>query len=290
METENSTKAAELIAHALEKNTPKAAGFIVTIYGDVIEPRGGIAWIGNLIETCAKVGISETLVRTAVSRLVAAGQLSGERNGRRSYYRLSASARAEFSAAARILFGPAEEADWHFLHLTGPQPEDDMPSLERLGYARLGSRLAFGPRRPSSIPPSAVMFQASLAKGNELIPAFVAEYWNLDPHATAYNAFIGRFMPLVNVLDDLERLTPSACLTLRLLLVHQFRHVVLHDPRFPAQALPVDWPGHRARQLFAKIYRSLSTSADGYVARKFVTGAGPLPEVTETTRRRLETV
>lgn len=54
----------------------------MTIYGDVVEPRGGIARIGNPIETCAEVGISENLVRTAVSRLVAAGQLSGEREGR----------------------------------------------------------------------------------------------------------------------------------------------------------------------------------------------------------------
>ncbi|TXI06996.1 MAG: PaaX family transcriptional regulator, partial [Rhizobium sp.] len=66
----------------------KAASFIVTIYGDVVEPRGGVVWIGNLIEACKCVGITETLVRTAVSRLVTAGQLVGEREGRRSYYRL----------------------------------------------------------------------------------------------------------------------------------------------------------------------------------------------------------
>ena len=79
-----------LMRAILEESPLKAAGFIVTIYGDVVEPRGGVAWTGNLIETCAAVGISETLVRTAVSRLVAAGQLSGEREGRRSFYRLAA--------------------------------------------------------------------------------------------------------------------------------------------------------------------------------------------------------
>ena len=49
----------------------KAASFIVTIYGDVIEPRGGVVWIGNLIETCKSVGITETLVQGR-------GQAAGE--------------------------------------------------------------------------------------------------------------------------------------------------------------------------------------------------------------------
>ncbi|MBN9053453.1 MAG: PaaX family transcriptional regulator, partial [Rhizobiales bacterium] len=56
-----------LLRAILAASPLKAAGFIVTIYGDVVEPRGDVVWTGNLIETCAAVGISETLVRTAVS-------------------------------------------------------------------------------------------------------------------------------------------------------------------------------------------------------------------------------
>ena len=59
--------------------------FIVTVYGDVVVPRGGVLWTGTLIEVCERVGISESLVRTAVSRLVAAHRLRGERLGRHSY-------------------------------------------------------------------------------------------------------------------------------------------------------------------------------------------------------------
>lgn len=139
----------------------KAAGFIVTIYGDVVEQRGGVAWIGNLIDTCSQIGISESLVRTAVSRLVSAGQLVGECHGRRSFYRLSLKSKSEFTAAARLLFGPPEPGDWRFVHLTGPAPDEDMAALERSGYARLGPRLALG-SRPSGVPlPSAVVFKRS---------------------------------------------------------------------------------------------------------------------------------
>lgn len=70
---ENSAEQGSRIIRPILDETPlRAASFIVTIYGDVVEPRGGAIWIGNLIEICAGVGISETLVRTAVSRLVAA--------------------------------------------------------------------------------------------------------------------------------------------------------------------------------------------------------------------------
>jgi phenylacetic acid degradation operon negative regulatory protein len=54
--------------------------------------------MGTLIEVCADHGINEGLVRTAVSRLVASGRLVGERQGRRSYYRLSQSARRDGDA------------------------------------------------------------------------------------------------------------------------------------------------------------------------------------------------
>ena len=65
------------IATLLEDLRLTAASFIVTIYGDVALPRGEVLWMGSLIGVCARVGISENLVRTAVSRLVAAGRLEG---------------------------------------------------------------------------------------------------------------------------------------------------------------------------------------------------------------------
>ena len=59
---------------AAPANAPRAPAFLVTLYGDVVEPRGGTLWMGSLIECCAMHGLSESLVRTAVSRLVGAGR------------------------------------------------------------------------------------------------------------------------------------------------------------------------------------------------------------------------
>ena len=58
-----------------EQDPPRATSFIVTLYGDLVEPRGGTIWMGSVIDICAAVGLTETHVRTSVSRLVANGQL-----------------------------------------------------------------------------------------------------------------------------------------------------------------------------------------------------------------------
>lgn len=283
------TRADETIAAFVEQilvQSPlKAAGFIVTIYGDVVEPRGGVAWIGNLIETCAEVGISETLVRTAVSRLVASGQLSGEREGRRSYYRLSPSAGDEFAAAARVLFGEQQDNSWQFVHVTGPAPEDTMLALDRAGYARIGARLAVGPTRPLAMP-ATLVFKADATQDGPALRDFAAEHWDLDRHASAYRAFIAQFMPIADHADA-HALAPKTALTVRLLLIHRFRSVLLHDPRLPALALPTDWPGKAARQLFARLYQQLSPHADEYVTRSFVTASGPFAPLTRATDLRL---
>jgi phenylacetic acid degradation operon negative regulatory protein len=276
-----------LMRAILEENPLKAAGFIVTIYGDVVEPRGGVVWTGNLIETCAAVGISETLVRTAVSRLVAAGQLSGEREGRRSFYRLAAPARADFAAAARLLFGPPEAVDWHFVQLTGNTPDEAMQVLERAGHARLGPRLAVGARAVPTLKQPAVIFRAEVVSGEGGLGAFAADHWNLARHAEAYRGFIGRFERVAALLASGTRLGAAESLVARLVLVHQFRLVVLRDPRLPQAALPVDWPGEEARDFFKDLYLRLSPEADRHVARHFVTADGVLPEANEAIIRRL---
>lgn len=266
----------------------RAASFIVTIYGDVVEPRGGAIWIGNLIETCAEVGISETLVRTAVSRLVAAGQLTGEREGRRSYYRLTEAAQTDFAAAARLLFGPADQPMWRFVYLGGSAFEADARALEQAGHTRLGSRLSIGARPLPQLSGGAVAFTAEAAGAGAGLKELAAEYWDLPSFAEAYREFAQRFGRFSETLAAGEKLSAIEHLAARLLLVHQYRMIVLHDPRLPAVALPDDWPHAEVRHLFAALYVRLSKNADDFIARRFLTANGPLPAQTDATRHRID--
>jgi len=266
----------------------RAGGFIVTLYGDVVVPRGGEVWIGNIIESCSAVGISETLVRTAVSRLVAAGRLEGRRAGRRGFYRLTEAAQAEFDAAARIIYGPDSPAGWRIVYVPEVLGDGMMVQLERLGYARLKPQLAIGPDH-LVIPDGVLSFAAQPEAGQASLPELAASAWDLPGHARAYTTFVARFAPLAGASVP----SGSTALTLRLLLVHGYRQVLLRDPRLPADALPGNWPGHGARRLFAQAYRALCEPADSHVGATFEAEGGALAAQTAATaarQRLLETI
>ncbi|MGX7705695.1 PaaX family transcriptional regulator C-terminal domain-containing protein [Methylobacterium sp. Gmos1] len=263
----------------------RSGSFIVTLYGDVVEPRGGRLWMGNIVEICRTVGISETLVRTAVSRLVAAGQLTGERQGRRSFYRLTDAARREFLSAARILFEPQPDAGWRFVWLGPDQADGPGPSLEREGFVRLGPQWLLGPAHHRLTDPLPVIFEAGAAAG-PMLRDLVAAHWDLAAFEAAYAAFLAAFAAVAEALDAGLRPTDAEALQLRLLLVHGYRHAALRDARLPAAALPPDWSGHRARRLFADLYLRLSPAADRHVGRQFLAGEDPLPPHTAETAGR----
>lgn len=264
----------------------RAARFIVTVYGDVVEPRGGVLWMGTLIEVCALAGISETRVRTAVSRLVAAGRLEGTRDGRRSFYRLTPGAGAEFAAAAARIFAPPRPpATWVLAVPSGPDGE---AALLASGFASVGPLLYLGPDL-GNLPPNGVVFRAAWLEGRDNLRRLAAELWHLPDLAAAYEGFLERHAPLATALADGMRLPPQAAFMARLFLVDDFRGVVLADPCLPAEALPEGWPEARARALFAELYLQLSPDADSYIAG-FANRTGALPAETAATRRRIENV
>lgn len=253
-----------------------AAAFIVTVYGDVVVPRGGVLWTGTLIDLCARVGINESLVRTAVSRLVAASRLEGERIGRRSYYRLRSSAVAEFMQAADLLYGPDRPArGWQIIHDPDLRPED--AQRQRMGH--MGGPVYIRPDRGQSMPPGALVFHAEAVT----TAGPLAGFWDLSALRDGY----GRFMALFRDVEP-EALTDSDALVTRLLLVHGYRMVLLRDPRLPQEHLPPDWNGAQARDLFRRLYLALTPAAHRHVSTACEGVDGLLSSETESTQRRLE--
>jgi len=270
-----------------QRLTTRAPAMIVTIYGDIVVPRGGVLWMGTLVEICARLGISETLVRTAVSRLVAAEQLVGERDGRRSYYRLASGARTEFAAAARLLYGPPVGAEGFLIH-HAPGLSDEI--TRRAGLGRMGPDLYLRPNHPENVPVPGLTFRAEVIKDGALLADYAATLWNLQSFADEYQTMIDVFSPLMAALAQGETLLPADAVSARLLLVQAYRAVLLRDPRLPADALPKDWPGLAARQLFGRLYQSLSPLADVYIGAQFEGRDGTLPTETVETRARLDSL
>ena len=251
-----------------------AAAFIVTIYGDMVVPRGGVLWTGTLIDLCNEVGINESLVRTAVSRLVEASQLQGERIGRRSFYRLRASAATEFQRAADLLYGPDKPATgWQILHLPALKVED--ARRQRLGH--IGGSVFIRPDRGQSVPEGILAFHAEMVSSSYPLE----KLWDLSVLHQGYEQFTRLFEPVETAV-----LTGSEPLILRLLLVHAYRLVLLRDPCLPVGHLPDGWKGAEARRLFRRLYQALTPAAHGYISGHCEGVDGPLPAETDVTVRR----
>ncbi|MBK4216461.1 PaaX family transcriptional regulator [Paracoccus caeni] len=269
-----------LIGTLTEDLTLTAGSFIVTIYGDIVVPRGEVLWMGSLIEICARLDISENLVRTAVSRLVSADRLEGERVGRRSYYRLAPSARAEFADAARLLYAPRDRANKWLLVFDADLPEDQ---ARRARMAKVAPGLWISPDRADLPATHAPILRAEPVAGIDRLSE-LARFWDMDELHSRYRAMLDRFRPLADRLDDI---TPEDALIARLLLVHVYRSVVLRDPGLPEAALPEDWPGTEAQRLFRQLYLALSSNADRQIAAMMEGEAGPLSATTDRTTARL---
>ncbi|WP_180900004.1 PaaX family transcriptional regulator C-terminal domain-containing protein [Martelella soudanensis] len=262
----------------LSRGSPRASGFIVTLYGDVAAPRGGTLSMTTLIESCAVHGLSESLVRTAVSRLVENGRLVGERLGRKSYYRLTKAAETEFSGAAEILYSPP------------PRPRRFLLSLGARalseGWVRIGAEAALAPEGATR-PDCAILATEALA-GVDNLAEFAGRYWPLDAVAAAYRDFIETFSTVEAALAGGSPPDGATSLALRLRLVHLFRAAALADPRLPADALPEDWPGDAARRLFVMLYLRVAAAADRHIGLTFRNSDGFLPESTTMTAFRCD--
>lgn len=280
----------------LKRSPPRAAAFIVTLYGDVVVPRGGDVWIGNVIEICGRAGLNESLVRTSVSRLVGNGTLAGERQGRRSFYRLTPSASHEFENASLRIYSPNRDDganDWTFIRIPREDTRHNTADrLQRAGFAFVAPDLAIAPgHRRAETPPGnprhALVFHAELKEhgDRQALQDFAVACWPLDELDAAYRRFIAVASPLGTALPQAES-DGADCLVARLLLVHEFRRVVLADPGLPARALPDSWSGHEAWRRFASLYNAFSPFADRWIAANLVDVDGPIRPVGDMLARR----
>jgi phenylacetic acid degradation operon negative regulatory protein len=271
----------EILRH-LRAEPSRTWSVIVTVFGDAIVPRGGSVWLGTLARFFSALDIGDGVVRTAMSRLAADGWLERARVGRNSYYHLTEKGRATFRHATEHIYAAP------------PQPWNGRFELLLLGNAREreGARVAlatsgFGVALPglwiapagTSVPFAAAATALHLDAGCDLVTArkLAQQCWPLEQTASAYGRFRAAFEPLAAALDADSALTGLDAFVARILLIHEYRRIVLRDPVLPAELLPADWPGAAARELCARLYHRLLPAAERWLDDNGRCERGPLP-------------
>jgi phenylacetic acid degradation operon negative regulatory protein len=294
----------------LARAAPRAKSLIVTVFGDAIAPHGGAVWLGSLIALMASFGVNERLVRTAVLRLSREAWLAARPVGRRSAYSLTESGRLRFEDAHRRIYGAPDapqptppikagaddlwQGEWLLVLLSGAL----LSAAERALLRRELTWLGFGALAPGVLAhPSSedaalshllqhlglsgkvavLRAEADALTRGRTLRTLVGEAWDLDALARAYRAFIELFRPVRRALEEGVALDPAACFVIRVLLIHEYRRVLLRDPELPEALLPRDWAGIAARALCREIYRRASGPAERHLMALLEPAEGGMP-------------
>ena len=264
---------------------------VLTFFCDVVTQHGGEIWLGSIVHALEPLGINERLVRTSVFRLVRDGWLESRKQGRRSYYRLTQTGQNYYQRAADRIYTchkPDWDGSWSLL-FTALVPEEKRDALHRglswLGYGRLAAgvyALPCNTREPLtellsdlSIKDGLVHMQAQ-AEDAENLKNLVLSRWNLVDLRQRYKEFIRQYRDARKALQHSKTPGEHSMFLLRVLLIHEYRRILLNDPELPAAMLPGDWEGDVAQALTTEIYRELVTHTANWLGRELFNANGHL--------------
>lgn len=285
----------------LQTSPPKARSLIVTVWGDAIAPHGDAVWLSGLIRLMQPLGLSERLVRTSVYRLGQQGWLTATQGGRRSLYALTPQGKAKFEHAYRRIYAPPTDA-WDGAWQMAVLPQASLGADQRRvmrrqlgwdGYAMLAAGVFVRPSRRGGVDATngpgdnAIILtcQACTDVDRNAFANLALERWDLATIAAEYRAFIARFTPVIRAFSTAVA-SPEDSFIVRMLLIHAYRRVTLHDPQLPAELLPAKWPATSAYTLCRDFYRLTHRRAEEHLAATLESVEGPLPPAAAYFRER----
>lgn len=277
----------------------QAGSLIISAFGDAVVPRGGRIWLGSLIRLLEPLGLNERLVRTSVFRLVRDEWLRSEPCGRRTDYLLTASGLQRIEDASRRIYASTAQGwdrRWRLVVTVGELAAKDRERLRRAlfwqGFGTLNGDCFIHPSADliaafdalvgeglgGLVPKLKPLLAADAALGTAASDAeLVHAAWNLEGLAATYRDFVERYQPVLTQLREGACDDESAFLG-RMLLIHDYRRLLLRDPGLPDVLLAADWPGQRARLLCRELYRRLLAPSERHLEMHFQLADGRTPE------------
>lgn len=124
----------------------------------------------------------------------------------------------------------------------------------------------------------------------------VERAWDWESLTRDYSDFINIYSPLATALAHQATLAKKAnsapsksaeplpisdeeCFLLRLLLIHDYRRLLLRDPELPANFQSAHWIGHRARNLCSELYHALINPSERHLSQALKCAEGFTPEL-----------
>lgn len=295
--TDPASPLAALLSDFERRRPLRAGSLIVTVFGDAIAPRGGSLWLGSLLEIMGLFGIDAGLVRTALSRLVQEGWFERTRSGKNSFYRLSREGADKFVEATRRIYRGAEptwDGTLQLVLLAALDTKERAAARDMLaaqGFGQSATAVMVRPQTQFALPApeidKAIWLTSSLEGDTNAARLLGASSWQLDDVSAAYARFIEAFGPLSGrrIGSDWD---DAQAFRLRIILLHEYRRIILRDPLLPRAMLPADWPGTEARALCRKLYKLTIARSERWLDAHAAAQGGPLSPPGADFRDRFE--
>lgn len=237
--------------------------------------------VGSLVRLLGDLGIDGQAVRSAVSRLKRRGLLDPEQVGGAAGYRLSPGASDLLAEGDDRIFSrrrAGTDEGWLLVAFSVPESARDKRHqlrtlLIRLGLGTVAPGLWVA---PAHLEPeiARALERAGLRGYTELfrsrhvagrpIGETVASWWDLDALQAQYAAFLDRQEPVLRSWTDSDH-PPRRAFADFVGLVTVWRRLPYLDPGLPLDALPANWVGERAEDLFGDLRARLAGPAREHV-------------------------
>ena len=249
----------------------KPRSMILDFYGSYGRQLGGWIAVADLISLMGDVGVSESAVRSSVSRMSQRGLLDRSRRRSAAGYALTDQAQAILRDGNRRLFTERQPADlddgWAMAIFSVPEAERRKrhmlrSRLQRLGFGSAGAGLCIAPRRlleearemlvRLQLDSYVDLFEARYA-GFDDLTRMTHEWWDLESLRAGYAEFISTHRPILTSWEAGRGGSDREAFIDYLTAVSEWRRLAYRDPGLPSEVLPEGWEGSSAAELFFAI-------------------------------------
>ncbi len=234
------------VADLVDPQDQRVWSIIVSLFGDMAQEPGAQISGGALTQIIEPMGIKPEAIRVALHRLRKDGWIESDRIGRVSRHVLSEFGRTQSAAVTPRIYArdSAPVEHWHLLIAedgTGTQLLDDVMLSD--DYIPIGRNIAM---RAGAAPLQAEGLLA-LDISPQTAPKWIQDRLCPPELRASCRALLTAVQNAAKTHPEEWTPTPLQSATLRTLLVHRWRRVVLRQPDLPAAFYPPDWVGPACR-------------------------------------------
>ena len=244
------------------EDAPRVWSLIATVFGDLAQNQGDAISGPVLGSILSPVGVRPEAMRVALHRLRNEGWIETTKRGREALHHLSAVGLEQSTNASRRIYASARGADprWHVLcypAVLSNEEQNRTARLEEDGYVAIapGVYLANGMLHRRA--PDAFVMQGAIGEVPEWLSAALVP----SKLISAFKDLSAALQLLDFEAHEFEGLTFAQIATLRALIVHRWRKLVLKLPNAPDALFGADFAGAQCRAQVMKALGALPRPA-----------------------------